>query len=419
MHPPDLAWTSARGNIVPTLPTRPIRGLGSSAGRRQALTQIAASCRCCIARGASYNPGFAGNPGERPHSASVLGAPPSTGPPMAQHKAPTAVTVAPLVEKTGLGLWIARHWIHAGLISVAIIVAIIWRDRMSGQEAAAQQESWAKLNSKIERDSSTGVYAGDPAALAALAVELKDTAAGPPARFVEVVSRLGDRDYAGALHALDALERESPQHALVGGEYMQGEKLLTLAQSLRKSIENLQEFDASHAGLLASPDPAPDAPRVRLITDRGPIVVALYDQRAPKHTANFLKLCGEGFYNTTKFHRSVPGFMIQAGDPNSKVGAPATWGLGGPGYKVDAEPSAELFHFKGMLAMAKNTGDSQSSGSQFYITAAPAHSIDGQYTIFGKVVEGMEIVDQINAAPNEPNTDRPLAPVVISETQIL
>ncbi len=338
---------------------------------------------------------------------------------MAQHKAPTAVSVAPIQEKEGFGLWLSQHWIHGAVIAVAIAAGLIIRDRMQQKEIAAKDGSWEKLNGRLDRDQSTGMFRGEPSALSALAVELKDTVAGPSARLAEVESRFRSGDYAGALGAIDALEREHPTHHYVTGTFVIGGETVTLTQSLRKQVQAREAFDKTHPGLFANPEPAADAPKVRLVTDKGAIVVALYVGRAPKHCENFLKLCREGYYNSTKFHRVIEGFMIQGGDPNSKEGDPATWGLGGPGYKIDAEPSDDLFHFAGMLAMAKTGGDTQSSGSQFYITADAAHQLDGQYTVFGKVLEGMDVVKSINAAPNQQGTDRPATPVVLTATEVL
>jgi cyclophilin family peptidyl-prolyl cis-trans isomerase len=337
---------------------------------------------------------------------------------MAQHKAPTAVTVAPLREKSGLDLWVSKYWLHASLVVLGVVAFIVVRHNMAQKTVALQDDSWAKLNGKLDRDPATGGYKSDPTALAALAVDLKDTPAGPSARFVEVESRFKLRDYAGALAALDALVREHPTHAYVSAKFKVGEGSMTLAEMLRNSILEKQAFDDAHPGLYLNPAPPADAPRVRLNTDKGMIVVALYVQAAPKHCENFLKLCREGYYNNTKFHRSVPDFMIQGGDPNSRDGDPATWGNGGPEYKVDPEPN-ELFHFAGVLAMAKKGGDSQSSGSQFYITSDPAHGLDGQYTVFGAVLEGMNVVELINQAPNAPGSDRPVTPVVLASTEVL
>src|SRR5713101_2618038 len=127
-------------------------------------------------------------------------------------------------------------------------------------------------------------------------------------------------------------------------------------------------------------------------TDRGNIVVELYPAVAPKTVANFEKLSKDGFYNKLTFHRVEPGFVVQGGDPQGN-------GMGGPGYEVPAEISPTEKHLRGTIAMAR-TGDNvnperKSSGSQFYICLAPAPFLDGQYTLFGGVIDGMKVVDQI------------------------
>ena len=129
-----------------------------------------------------------------------------------------------------------------------------------------------------------------------------------------------------------------------------------------------------------------------LDTDRGTIVIELYPAVAPKTVANFEKLSKDGFYNNLTFHRVEPGFVVQGGDPQGN-------GMGGPGYDVPAEISPTEKHLRGTVAMARK-GDQvnperKSSGSQFYICLAPAPFLDGQYTSFGGVVEGMNVVDQI------------------------
>ena len=122
-------------------------------------------------------------------------------------------------------------------------------------------------------------------------------------------------------------------------------------------------------------------------TTMGNITIALNDSAAPKHSANFRKLAKEGFYEGTTFHRVIPGFMIQGGDPNSKDDDRSNDGLGGPAYKIDAEIG--LTHDTGVIAAVRQ-GDvvnplRQSNGSQFYITVAEAKFLDGQYSVFGKV----------------------------------
>ena len=155
-------------------------------------------------------------------------------------------------------------------------------------------------------------------------------------------------------------------------------------------------------------------------TSMGNIVIALNDSAAPKHSANFRKLAKEGFYEGTTFHRVIPGFMIQGGDPNSKDDDRSNDGLGGPAYKIDAEIG--LTHDTGVIAAARQ-GDMvnpkrQSNGSQFYITVAEAKFLDGQYSVFGKVVEGMDVANKIVNVPRD-QRDNPLQKVVINKVVII
>lgn len=148
---------------------------------------------------------------------------------------------------------------------------------------------------------------------------------------------------------------------------------------------------------------------IRIKTTLGDITVRLYDE-TPLHKANFEKLVGDGFYNGTIFHRVIAGFMNQGGDPNTIPGNEANGrpGTGGPGYTIPAEIHPHLKHKKGALASAR-LGDQmnprrESSGSQFYIVNADggAHFLDGQYTVFGEVVDGMDVVDAIAATKTLP-----------------
>jgi cyclophilin family peptidyl-prolyl cis-trans isomerase len=155
-------------------------------------------------------------------------------------------------------------------------------------------------------------------------------------------------------------------------------------------------------------------------TSLGAITIALNDSAAPKHSQNFRKLAKEGFYEGTTFHRVIPGFMIQGGDPNSKTDDRNSHGMGGPAYKIDAEIG--LSHERGVIAAARQ-GDMvnptrASNGSQFYITVAEAKFLDGQYSVFGKVVEGMNIADSITAAKRD-QRDNPLEKILIKKVTVI
>lgn len=128
-------------------------------------------------------------------------------------------------------------------------------------------------------------------------------------------------------------------------------------------------------------------------TDKGNIVLRFFPDAAPVTVASFLHLARTGFYNGTAFHRVVPGFVIQGGDPLSKEPGNPNVGTGGPGYNLPAEFSSRP-HKTGTLSMARSQSPS-SGGSQFYICLADQPSLDGQYTVFGEVVSGMDVVNQI------------------------
>lgn len=188
--------------------------------------------------------------------------------------------------------------------------------------------------------------------------------------------------------------------------------------------------------------------KVKLETTEGDIVIQLYDD-TPKHRDNFVKLVKDGYYNGIIFHRVIDGFMIQAGDPDSKNPTPdGQYGSGGPGYTIEAEFLPNRHHKKGALAAARS-GDhvnpnKESSGSQFYIVQGDVYHeddfkgstrfsedaikdyttiggtphLDGGYTVFGEVIEGLDIVDKIAGTPTRPG-DRPVKDIVITKATIV
>lgn len=143
---------------------------------------------------------------------------------------------------------------------------------------------------------------------------------------------------------------------------------------------------------------AAKGPRATIKTKFGDMEVTFFPQKAPKHVENFLNLAKSGFYNGTIFHRVIPGFMIQGGDPNTKdPNKPETYGMGGPKERVNAEFN-DIPHTRGILSMARSN-DPNSAGSQFFIVVKDANFLDGQYTVFGKVVKGIEVADKIVNLP--------------------
>ncbi len=136
-------------------------------------------------------------------------------------------------------------------------------------------------------------------------------------------------------------------------------------------------------------------------TKLGDITLKFFPDVAPNHVNNFIELAKKGFYNGTIFHRVVPKFVIQGGDPNSKNPDRSKHGMGGPGYSVKAEFSNKP-HKRGTLSMARSAHP-DSAGSQFFICVADVPSLDGKYTVFGEVTKGMEVVDKIVSLPRDGN----------------
>ncbi|MFH1016704.1 MAG: peptidylprolyl isomerase [Pseudomonadota bacterium] len=148
-------------------------------------------------------------------------------------------------------------------------------------------------------------------------------------------------------------------------------------------------------------------------TSMGTIVIDLLPNVAPKTVENFKKLVSEKFYDGTAFHRVIPGFMIQGGDPNTRSPNRSEHGKGGPGYTIPAEFSPER-HTRGTVSMARRS-DPNSAGSQFFIVIQDASHLDGQYTVFGRVKEGMDVADKIVAVPRDAG-DNPTQPIPLKIT---
>jgi cyclophilin family peptidyl-prolyl cis-trans isomerase len=147
-------------------------------------------------------------------------------------------------------------------------------------------------------------------------------------------------------------------------------------------------------------------------TTAGQINLRFFPDVAPNHVKNFIDLAEQGFYNNTKFHRVIPGFMIQGGDPNTISGNPATWGTGGSPKNVKAEFNS-ISHKRGILSMARSQSP-DSASSQFFIVVSDSPFLDNQYTVFGEVTEGMDVADKIVSAPKGAQ-DRPTNPVSITK----
>ena len=176
------------------------------------------------------------------------------------------------------------------------------------------------------------------------------------------------------------------------------------------------------AASTATPPPATeekamttDSKVAELHTTAGEIDIRFFPDVTPNHVKNFLDLAQKGFYDGTKFHRVIPGFMIQGGDPNTISGDPSSWGTGGSPNNVRAEFNS-VSHKRGIVSMARSQ-DPNSASSQFFIVVKDSTFLDNQYTVFGEVTKGMDVADKIVNAPKGA-MDRPTNPVAITKVVV-
>ena len=165
------------------------------------------------------------------------------------------------------------------------------------------------------------------------------------------------------------------------------------------SVSHVWSLDAAEATQPLKAE-APKGPRAIIKTKFGDIEIKFYPDVAPKHVENFIKLAKSGFYNGTIFHRVIPGFMIQGGDPNTKDTLKREiYGQGGPGYAVKAEFS-DIPHKRGIVSMAR-AADPDSAGSQFFIVVEDSRFLDRKYSVFGEVTKGIGVADKIVNLPRD------------------
>jgi peptidyl-prolyl cis-trans isomerase B (cyclophilin B) len=179
--------------------------------------------------------------------------------------------------------------------------------------------------------------------------------------------------------------------------------------------------EAPAAPAAPAPAPVPAKEQAVIKTSKGEMTIEFWDDVAPKTVANFKKLAKEGFYNGTAFHRIIKGFMIQGGDPNTKdPSKEGVYGMGDPGYKIKAEFN-EKKHERGVLSMARSM-DPDSAGSQFFICLDPAPFLDRQYTGFGRLVKGEDVLLKIGDTPvasNGRERSKPTERVTVENVKII
>jgi cyclophilin family peptidyl-prolyl cis-trans isomerase len=340
---------------------------------------------------------------------------------MAKHKAPTQVTLASIRQETLFHQFVERYWKLGALLAVAVTIAILVPVYTRRQAQVAHLGVWDEL--RAQADLGRGVFGqiqgGSPEALAHFAEQHGNTPVGAWAKGLEVGACIKARHLDDAEKAASELAAGWPDHLLGTARIFPGAdgSEMTLRDAVRSGKERLEAWRKEHANLFSNPPLPADAPRVRLNTSKGQIEVGLYSDRTPEHAANFLKLCKEGFYDGTKFHRVVRGSLIQGGDPNSIAGDPESWGLGGPEHALEPEADPRLRHFRGALAAWKAEGESRSHGSQFLLTTADQNRMDGQTVVFGIVLDGFRTIEAIESGAVV--GDRPQDPATIDSVEIL
>ncbi len=339
---------------------------------------------------------------------------------MAQHKAPTAVTIASTDRESEIRTWISRYWIYAAALVVVVLGWVVYTQMSRTNSETKRRESWSKLLAVASQDPRTGMLAGAPDDLRRVGGELKGTDAGPWALYLAASSAAASRDFDRARSCLAELEQTYPQHPLVVQPFTEGTPGLSPTKLLAKRIDDELAFVRENPTLFGNPELPADAPRVRLTTDKGAIVVGLYKDVAPKLTENFLKLVKDGAYVGTKFHTIVKNEYIRGGDPNSIKGEASTWGKGGPGYTLEKDANA-LKNFAGVISAAPDSTDTTKlSGSQFLITSSDVHSLDDLYIPFGKVLEGLDVITTIEDLPlAEKSFAQPKEPATILSAEVL
>ncbi len=339
---------------------------------------------------------------------------------MAQHKAPTSITIAPVSEKSGLALFVERYWKVALIAAFVLVGALLYRQSARANAEQLDLEAWEKLSASMTPDPRTGVPSGRVEELVAISSQVKETQAAPYALFYAAIAAARDRKYDEAKSLVARVRTEFPTSPLVTHKVATtaGAPKLSEVEQLEARIQAQVGWRAQHPALFGLPELPADAPKVRINTDRGSIVVGLYPQQSPLHAENFLKLAREGSFNGLKFHRVVANRAIQSGDPNTLQEDVANWGAGEIGTTQAPEPS-ELRHFAGALSSAHVTGSMASSGSQFQILLADDFSQDATTFVFGRVVEGLDIAKAISESPTVVGTERPEQPTTIQSTEVL
>ena len=325
-----------------------------------------------------------------------------------KHKAPTQVTLIQ-EEKSSFATWIDNNWKMLAFAAIAISAGIIGTQVMGQKEEASRHNRLDILLGAIQ--------SADPGQLETASNSLKGTGLAGWADLMATQLALAEGRYDDADAGLARLQTSASSllslQLPLGAE---GESM-TILEHLAAAKDGSRQLVQDSQITLFSPDPPEGSPRVRMQTSLGAIEIALYEEAAPLHVANFLANVDADKYTGTRFHRILQGFMVQGGNPATTSDDPTQWIEADDEVKVPTESGNGLVHSPYVLAGAMFPGDEDSSQYQFYITEGHAHWLDEKHTVYGKVVSGQDTVRALGSVMADPQSGRPTSPPVLERVE--
>jgi len=340
---------------------------------------------------------------------------------MAQHKAPTAVTIASIDEKSGFAEFVERYWKAALIVVVLLTAAILfWENSKRSQETALDQ-SWEKLLGAAKADPRTGSLSGKPRSWPLSPTRSRARRPGPG----RCTLRPPALQASASSTTLGASWRDSDRRT----RRIRWWSSSSHSRKVPRRPAWFDQLEKRLAAQAACTRPMRSCTRTRIRPQMHPrsrstrIEVRLWCScirtSPPSTVRTSSSNAREGFFTGIKFHRAVAGSLIQSGDQNTISGDVVTWGLGGAPNRLEREEN-NLRHFAGFLSAFKKPGEKVSNGSQFVITVGDTHYLDGQQVVFGKVIDGMDTAHKIEQGTLAAgSSDRPEDPAVIQSMEVL
>lgn len=347
---------------------------------------------------------------------------------MAKHKAASQVSIASTEEETTFSELVKGYGKPALFLALIVSAVILYFDWNQKQEQLATVAGWEELGRDVALDGagffSSGITGVSAVAMESFAIAQKDSAAAAWAKALEIGQHLREGKEEAAQRALGELEQSWPDHILntlplFGDSEADSAAGMPLGGFIASRSAALKQWMQEHESIFQAQPIPEDAPKVRFNTSAGSFVVGLRSAEAPLHSANFIRLCSEGFYDNMTFHEVDQDKFIESGSAASRdPNLAEEWGQDDNGGSIKPE-IGQLWNYPYSLGAARSIDNpSESSDCRFYIvTGDDAHERDREFTVFGMVVDGRETIDKINAADVLGTT--PVNPVVIQSTEVL